>query len=309
MTSATPERTRTVVKGGRLTGVLAFIIVLLFMPIGHALMVLNEHVLGASKLMGAGIMGSLGALLLLLGVRMNGHALRATLLGLVAGILVWTGWVEFSFVWIAEKHGVAPLMDGDEVATRPEYLVMVSSLGLLGSMLLFFLFTSTRCNLILWLQRLLRTNKQMGLRPAAVVHRPLAVVTFIETVMIIWTFYLLLLLAYDPALAGDRHPFTWSVAFGSLIWSAWLIARLLRIHAFDHAVRYAVPTVVIFWNFVEVAGRWGLFKEIWVHPLEHWAENSLILLALLLFMGRYLLDHSRRRRSRSTGSEAAILEV
>ncbi|HMQ75451.1 MAG TPA: hypothetical protein PKE21_03740 [Flavobacteriales bacterium] len=297
-----PEGTsRKVVKGGRLTGALAFVIVLLFMPIGHALMVLNEAVLGASKLVGAGSLGTLGALLLLLGVRLNRNALSATLLGLVAGILVWTGWVEFSFVWIAEKHGVAPLMDGDEVATRPEYLVMVSSLGLLGCMLLFFLFTSTRCTLFLWFQRQLRVNRQAGARSGPGPGRPVALVTFIETVMIIWTFYLLLLLAYDPDLAGDRHPLTWLVAFGSLAWSAWLIARLLRIHAFDHAVRYAVPTVVIFWNFVEVAGRWGLFKEIWVHPLEHWVENSLIALALLLFMGRYVLDHARGRRLRPTG--------
>lgn len=293
---------KKVTKGGWPTGVLAFLIVLLFMPIGHAMMVLNEEVLGASKLVGAGAMGTLGALMLLLGVRMNARALWATLLGLVSGILTWTGWVEFSFVWVAEKHGVAPLMDGAEVATRPEYLVMVSSLGLLGSMLLYFLFTSTRCNLFLWFQRILRLHERPGPRPISTAARPLALVTFIETVMIIWAFYLLLLLAYDPQLAGDRHPLTWLVAFGSLGWSAWLMARLLRIQAFDHAVRYAVPTVVIFWNFIEVAGRWGLFKEIWVHPLEHWMENSLIALALLLFVGRYVVDHARRRQA--MGSDA-----
>jgi hypothetical protein len=296
-----------VVKGGGLTGALAFVIVLLFMPIGHALMVLNEQVLGTSKLLGAGVMGTLGALLLVVGVRSPGHALRATLLGLLSGILVWTGWVEFSFVWIAEKHGVAPHMEGGEVATRPEYLVMVSSVGLLASMLLYFLFTHTRCGFFLWFQ------KRFGLRApttssrgAAAPVRPMAITTFIETVMIIWAFYLLLLLAYDPQLAGDRHPLTWLVAFGSLGWSAWLMARLLRIQAFDHAVRYAVPTVVIFWNFIEVAGRWGLFKEIWVHPLEHWVENSLIALALLLFVGRYVVDHARSARGRSKGHRKAL---
>ena len=30
----------------------------------------------------------------------------ATLLGLLSGILIWTGWIEFSFVWIAEKQNV-----------------------------------------------------------------------------------------------------------------------------------------------------------------------------------------------------------
>ena len=293
-----------VVKGGGLTGVLAFLIVLLFMPIGHALMVLNEQVLGTSKLLGAGLMGTLGAVLLVVGVRAQGRGLRATLLGLLAGILVWTGWVEFSFVWIAEKHGVAPLMEGGEVATRPEYLVMVSSLGLLASMLLYFLFTHTRCGFFVWFQQRLGLRYAAAPRGAQGGPRPLALTTFIETVMIIWAFYLLLLLAYDPQLAGDRHPLTWLVAFGSLGWSAWLMARLLRIQAFDHAVRYAVPTVVIFWNFIEVAGRWGLFKEIWVHPLEHWVENSLIALALLLFVGRYVVDHARRRQAMGTDAVA-----
>lgn len=288
-----------VVKGGGLTGAVAFVIVLLFMPIGHALMVLNEQMLGASKLLGAGIMGTLGAMLLVAGVRAQGRALRATLLGLLSGILVWTGWVEFSFVWIAEKHGVAPQMNGGAVATRPEYLVMVSSLGLLACMLLFFLLTHTRCGFFVWFQQRFWLRRWTAPRHAQAPARPLAVITFIETVMLVWAFYLLLLLAYDPQLAGDRHPFVWLVAFGSLGWSAWLIARLLRIQTFDHAVRYAVPTVVIFWNFIEVAGRWGLFKEIWVHPLEHWVENGLIALALLLFMGRYLVDHARQRQSRS----------
>lgn len=55
--------------------------------------------------------------------------------------------------------------------------------------------------------------------------------------------------------------------------------------SFDYAIRYAVPTVVIFWNFIEIVGRWGLFKEIWVHPLEYLFEVSLffISLAVLLF--------------------------
>ncbi|MBL7982548.1 MAG: hypothetical protein JNL52_12150 [Flavobacteriales bacterium] len=286
-----------VVKGGGLTGALAFVIVLLFMPIGHALMVLIEQVLGSSKMVGAGLMGTLGAALLVVGVRAQGRTLRATLLGLLSGILVWTGWVEFSFVWIAEKHGVAPHIQDDEVATRPEYLVMVSSLGLLASMLLYFLFTHTRCGFFVWFQQRLGLRAHASPRGVQAAPRPLAITTFIETVMIIWAFYLLLLLAYDPQLAGDQHPLTWLVAFGSLAWSAWLMARLLCIQAFDHAVRYAVPTVVIFWNFIEVAGRWGLFKEIWVHPLEHWVENGLIALALLLFVGRYVVDHARSKRA------------
>jgi|GEM_PF-1875092 len=42
-------------------GILSFLIVLLLMPIGHALMVLNEILMKDSKLLGAGIIGVLGA--------------------------------------------------------------------------------------------------------------------------------------------------------------------------------------------------------------------------------------------------------
>ena len=68
-------------------------------------------------------------------------------------------------------------------------------------------------------------------------QRPLAVIAFIEMVMVIWTFYILLLLIYDHGIAGDRHPLTYAVAFGSLFWSLYLFLNLIRIKAFDHAIR------------------------------------------------------------------------
>ena len=72
--------------------------------------------------------------------------------------------------------------------------------------------------------------------------------------------------------------------------AAYLFLNLIKISKFDYAIRYAVPTVIIFWNFVEVSGRWNLFKEIWVHPFEHWVENGIILILLLLFTIYYLFE-------------------
>jgi hypothetical protein len=104
--------------------------------------------------------------------------------------------------------------------------------------------------------------------------------------MIIWTFYVVLLLVYDEQIAGDRHIATYIVGFGSLLWSLYLISKLVRIQSFDYAIRYAVPTVIIFWNFVEILGRWDLFKEIWVHPMEYKWEVSafFIILAIILYI-------------------------
>lgn len=269
-------------------GIFSFLIVLMFMPIGHALMVLNEKILTDQKFLGAIIIGFLGVLSLVIGIRKNHKQAAATIFGLLAGILIWTGWVEFSFVWMAEKLNVAPLIENGEVTTKPEYLVMMSSLGLLLTILLFFIFRYTRCQFFNGFQRILGMKDRFKLDGQ--VNKMTAMTVFIETIMILWTFYIVLLLVYDNDLAGDKHPATYIVAFGSLFWSIYLFLNLIKINKFDYAIRYAVPTVIIFWNFIEVTGRWNLFKEIWVHPFEHWLENSIILFLLLAFTAYYIKE-------------------
>lgn len=285
----------------RWTGPLAFLIVLLLMPLGHALMVLLE-MLGAAVFVSALGLGALGCVLLWWGVARPMRDLHATLLGALGGVLTWTGWVEFSFVWIAHKLDVQPLMENGEVATKPEYLVMLSSIGLLGTMTMLFLFAHTRCPFFAWGQKRLGIHKAVAIPSAS--QRPLAMIAFIEMIMLVWTFYIVLLVCYDDAIAGDRSLLTWVVAFGSLAWSIWLFWKLVRIRSFDHAVRYAVPTVVIFWNFIEVMGRWNMFKEIWVHPKEHWLENSL-LLATLVFFTVFFMVKGRKDRQRSARARLA----
>lgn len=269
-------------------GLLAFVLVLLFMPLGHTLMVLVEQLFEDHKFISAFFVGLVGAILLVVGVRKNSNSALATVLGLIAGVLVWTGWIEFSFVWIAQKLAVAPLMEGGEIATKPEYLVMLSSLGLLVTFMLLFLFAKTRCQFFNWFQRVFGLRK--GLIQKGSPERPEALITFIELVMVIWTFYLVLLLVYDKDIAGDNHPLTFIVAFGSLIWSVYLFLKLVRIKKFSYAIKYAIPTVVIFWNFIEVMGRWNLFKEIWVHPFEHAFEVSVIFGILVLLVVVYIRE-------------------
>ncbi|MBW7867076.1 MAG: hypothetical protein H3C31_01990 [Brumimicrobium sp.] len=260
-------------------GLVSFMIVLLLMPIGHALMVLNEIILQDHKFLGAFGIGFIGLILLVFGLVNNHHRNTATVLGFLAGVLVWTGWVEFSFVWIAEKLKVAPLMDGDGILTKPEYLVMLSSIGLLLSFLLLFLFSKTKCTFFVWIQKIFKIKQHIDDNKAS--FKPLAIITFIETIMLLWTFYIVLLVVYDNDIAGDRHPATFIVALGSLIWSLYLIFKLLRISKLDYAIRYAIPTVIIFWNVVEIMGRWNLFQEIWVLPIEYILENVAILLGLI----------------------------
>lgn len=281
------------------TGVFSFLIVLLFMPLGHAMMVFNEQVFPNYKFIGASVLGFSGLFLLLLGIRKNKKPLTSTLLGLIGGILIWTGWVEFSFVWIAEKLEVAPLIENGEIATKPEYLVMMSSAGLLSTILILYVFKQSSCTFFNWFQRL----GKMNLKKVKAEEKFWAGITFIETIVLLWTFYIVLLLVYDKDIAGDRHPLTYFVGFGSLFWSAYLFLNLIKIQKFDYAIRYAIPTVIIFWNFIEITGRWELFKEIWVHPLEHWIENSIILGLLIAFIVYYVVTNNQRTAQRKSHLE------
>jgi len=262
-------------------GISAFLLVLFCMPVGHALMVINDHMI-ADKFTGAFIIGLAGSVLTLIGIYLNHKAIWSTLLGLLGGIFIWTGWVEFSFVWIAEKLSIPHLIENGQIVTRAEYLIMLSSLGLMMAVLFACVVRSTKCLLFIWIQKILRLRETLIEKQSTT--RLLAVITFFETIMILWFFYLILLLVYDQGIAGDKHPLTYLVAFGSLFWSIYLFTKLIRIQQFDYAIRYAIPTVIIFWNVIEITGRWNLFKEIWVHPKEHWIENSLIGLLLLGFI-------------------------
>jgi hypothetical protein len=232
---------------------------------------------------------------LAIGVYKDQNKSTATIMGLLGGVLVWTGWVEFSFVWIAEKLKVAPLLENGEVATKPEYLVMLSSVGLLLCILTYFIFTQTKCQFFNWFQQVFKLKERLV--QTAPTKKLVGMITFIETIMILWLFYIVLLLVYDKDIAGDKHPATYLVAFGSLFWSIYLFTNLVRIKRFDYALRYAIPTVIIFWNFVEVLGRWNLFKEIWVHPFEHWVENSIILAMLILFTVYYFYENHVKKQA------------
>ncbi len=98
----------------------------------------------------------------------------------------------------------------------------------------------------------------------------------------LWFFYIVLLLVYDKTLLGDRHPVTYALFAGSLIWSLYLFIRLIKFSKMAMAVRYAIPTVIIFWNAVEILGRWNFFKEIWIEPMNYALEMGLIFFAFVI---------------------------
>jgi hypothetical protein len=261
-------------------GLLAFVIVFLTQGLGHTVMIMMEKLFGHEYVFhSAVVMGLFGSWLLWYGMKHNSEV-AATWYGFFAGTFLWTGWVEFSFVAYARHLGVEPLMQGGEIVTLPEYLVMSSSLGILMATLVYFLFNKeTKCNFFHWFQR------NMGMstgKPNRNHERNFAGITALETIYVIWFFYLALLIIYDEAILGDRHPIVYGLFFANLIWSVYLLQRLVKFWKVTTAIRYAIPTAIIAWNNVELLGRWDFFTEIWVHPEEYWLEMSLVFGAVVV---------------------------
>lgn len=274
-------------------GIIAFVTVLLTMPLGHALMIIMEKTLGHSHVFQAALgLGFVGIILLIWGMLSQKNT-TATLLGLFAGLLVWTGWVEFAFVYYAKRFQVAPLMEGGEIVTKPEYLIMPSSIGFWVIIMLYYFFgTKTGCSFFTWFQKRLKIVNPKQLQPSI---RNVALTTFMELNMILWTFYLLLLFVYDKAFIGDDSIVAHIVAYSSLLWSLYLFTKLIKKSNMAYAIRYAIPTVIIFWNFVEILGRWNVFKEIWVHPFEYATEMLLFSVVIIILIAIIFLERKKHK--------------
>ena len=279
----------------------SFIMVLFTMPLGHAVMILMEHFLDETTLhYSAFAMGFVGMLMVIAGVFAKGDT-RQTLWGLFGGLLFWTGWVEFLFMYFANRFGTQPELDPvtGEIVTRPEYLILPASFGFWMMVMIMYLFsTRNGCNFINWWQRLLFKGKknEIAARPMT---RHTSIVTFMELMMILWASYLLLMFCYDDVFLGENHPVTLLVGLGCLIGSFFILAKRLRIVSWGANIRMAIATVVVFWTPIEVLGRMDLFSEIWTDPLNHVMEMVIILVVFVALV--FYLWYKGARKSAAVG--------
>ena len=279
-------------------GLFPFAVFFLSQGLGHAVMIQVEHSMGAPGMYyAAGAMGLLGAVLLWFGMRQESEV-SGTWLGYFAAWLLWTGWVEFSFVYYARWLGVAPLLDAaGEVATKPEYLVMMSSLGVMLATLVYFLFNrETRCNFFRWFHR--RLGLGTG-KPTEGHKRNFAAITALETIYLIWFFYLFLLIIYDENVLGDTHPVTFGIAALNAVWAVYLLRRLLRFRRVATALRYSIATAIISWNAYEFVGRWGWVGDFFVQPDKYgWEIMAVGVASLLIVVLCLVMPAGKKERER-----------
>jgi hypothetical protein len=265
-------------------GLTAFVIVFVVQALGHTVMIVMEDVWPGEEYIyqSAFAMGLFGAWLLFIGMK-NKNEVAATWYGFWAGTFLWTGWIEFSFVWAGNYLGVPDQMDPNipgEIATKAEYLVMMSSLGILGTTLAYFtLNKETKCNFFKYFQRNLKLSTG---KPSRNYERSFAAITALETIYVIWFFYLVLLFMYDETILGAQHPVTYGLFFLNVIWAVYLFQRLMKFWKVTTAIRYGIPTAIIAWNAVEIGGRWHLFTEFWERPQEFALEMSLLMAGIVI---------------------------
>ena len=274
----------------------AFLLVLFAMPLAHAAMILMEKLMSEGSVHVAGfLLGLLGFVLVITGVFARSDT-RQTLWGLFGGLLFWTGWVEFLFMYYARRYGVQPEIEHGVVVTKPEYLILPATFGMwMMTMLMYVFSTRNGCLFITWLQKVLFRGRrnQIAVRPMT---RHTSIVTFMEVNMMLWASYLLLMFCYDKNFLGDHHPVTFLVGLGCLVGSVFMLKRQLHLAAWGANIRMAIATVIVFWTPVEILGRINFFKEFWVQP-EKFVLPMLIILLVFITLGLYLWVTSRSRRS------------
>lgn len=267
--------------------IISFILVLFAMPLGHALMIIMEKTMSEGAVHVAGfLMGFVGLFMVIIGVFVKGDT-RQTLWGLFGGLLFWTGWVEFLFMYYARRYGVQPEIENGVVVTKPEYLIMPASFGMwMMTMVMYVFSTRNGCDFITWIQKVCFGNKRktIVLQPMT---RHTAIVTFMELNMMLWALYLLLMFCYDKTFLGDHHPITFLVGAICLVGSIFMLKKQLHIAAWGANIRMAIATVIIFWTTVEILGRINFFNEFWVEPEKYMLPMSIILIVFVV-LGLYL---------------------
>lgn len=279
-----------------LKSIASFLVVLLTMPLGHALMIVMDKTMTPEAVhYSAFFMGLAGLVIVVAGVIVRGDT-KQTLCGLLGGLLFWTGWVEFLFQYYTTRWGTQPELENGVVVTRPEYLVLPATFGMWMMVMVLYIFsTKNGCNFINWWQRVLfRSRKnEIAARPMT---RHTSIVTFMELNMILWASYLLLMFCYDKNFLGDRHPVTSIVAAGCLIGSIFIFKKQLRLSSWGANIRMAIATVVVFWVPVEVLGRLDFFKEIWVEPEKYTFQMVCILVAFVVLLVTVMVAARKSRK-------------
>jgi hypothetical protein len=232
-----------------MTGIKAFLTVLLVMPLGHAVTVLALRLPPGGE-EAIAIIGLFGAVLLMYGTQYIKSSAWETFGGMITGVLLWASLVE-----IGVKLGAAASGIGEKRA-------MEFSLAIIIPLFLYLLFNpNTQCNLFVSLRKALRIARGDA-RPVSTDNWGAR--TAFKMFTLIWTGHVVLFFAYDPEVFGSRGLFCKLFFILCMVGGTYLFYKLTKAQQMDFAFRYAIPTVVVIWSCIETLVKWKIFSEPWI---------------------------------------------
>jgi hypothetical protein len=271
--------TRLSLQDPPVAGLLCLAMVFCGLALGHSLVVLQEHLMGAVSVIDTVVslgMGVAGIALVWVGLRQP--ETPATLLGYLGGTLIWCGIFEWTWRYFGHWLALEPVRDNGIPILMPG-LQVIQATSLIVVVMLVFLGANkdTRCRMFMWFHR------NLGLRPGRMTpgyERQHARTTAIETVFLIWFIYICAIAINDPRLIRYDSVAAMAITVGFVVWGLYLARKLMAIRGIGPTFRYAIPTGHILWLPIEAFSRWGLYPEIWIKPIEY---DGLMLTVLLLF--------------------------
>ena len=244
-------------------GLVTFGVAFLGLPLGHSIYAIIRDVFGPAQFVAASVLGVIGMLLTWAGIKRSEHS--ATWLGYLGGFFIWIGFFEFYFEFYAEVFALPTLRVGGVPMGGSSGMLQATLPIMLAMFLLYGLFNrETKCNLMRWLHR--NAHFTPG-NPTSALNRNFARITAIETIFVTWAIYLFWLYMLWFGVPSIPLYVAW-VAF--LIWTVYLMNRLVKMTRVAAALRYAIPVGNIFWGVIEMPSHMpNTYPEWWLKPAKY----------------------------------------
>jgi hypothetical protein len=276
-----------------LAGIVSIILVWFGLAVGHSFVVLQSQTTGGFSVVDSMISLAIGiAGFVLLWVGMKQPETQGTILGYVAGTLIWCGPFEWTWRYTAHFLDLEPVMDDGMVILSGELLMIQATTLIVVCMLLFLgANKDTRCRMFMWFHRNFKMRPD---KMTAGYKRQYARIAAMETVFLIWGIYLFAIWINDPRGIHYASPTAMAITAGFVIWGFYLINKNLKIRGIAPAFRYAIPTAHIMWLPIEAFSRWGLYPEVWIKPQEYTVLMSIV---LVMFVTGLIAIYGQNRQA------------